>query len=85
MPLENFLVSCNVIDPENDLKCLVQLATGPSPLIGHVAFTLDIDVSTTKPVPLREADMWALAETLRRTKNTIFEASITETTRSLFK
>lgn len=84
MDLENFHVICNVIDRDNDLKCALQLASGPSPLIGHIAFTLDIDVTTTKPVPMREDDMWPLAQILRHRKNALFEASITDRTRSLF-
>jgi uncharacterized protein (TIGR04255 family) len=84
MDLENFHVICTVNDRDNDLKCVLQLASGPSPLIGNIAFTLDIDVATTKPVPMREDDMWALAEVLRHRKNALFEASVTDKTRRLF-
>jgi uncharacterized protein (TIGR04255 family) len=85
LPLEGFHLNCQLGDQNNLLRSTIQFAAVPSPpLIDHIAFTLDIDVSTVAPLPMRDADMWTLAETLRQRKNAIFEASITDQTRSLF-
>lgn len=84
-PLENFHINCHASSPTGTLKQTIQVASIPSLLIDHTSFILDIDVATTEPIPLEEAAMWQIAQTLQERKNRLFEACITDTTRRLFK
>jgi uncharacterized protein (TIGR04255 family) len=57
----------------------------PPPLIEHVSLLLDIDASIEADIPSRVEAMWTLAETLRKAKNTVFEACVTDHARRLFE
>jgi uncharacterized protein (TIGR04255 family) len=85
-PLTNFHITCGFAsDPSHEkFQHTITVASIPSPLIDHAAFMLDIDVATIEPIPMREEQMWAIAEALRRRKNQLFEASVTDTARRLF-
>ncbi|MDN7182064.1 TIGR04255 family protein [Caballeronia sp. SEWSISQ10-4 2] len=50
-----------------------------------VSIVLDIDIFRTVDLPVDEDQLWALLEQLRQAKNRVFEASITEEARRLFK
>lgn len=48
-----------------------------SPTLGHASFLLDIDVYKTTDLPMNEATLRALLDTMRLEKNRIFESCIT--------
>lgn len=50
-----------------------------------VSVVLDIDIFRSEDIPAREDELWALVEQLRGAKNSVFEASITDKTRGLFR
>ncbi len=56
----------------------------PSMSPNMVSILLDIDLSRTVYLPTEEDELWNLFEKFRDCKNEIFEASITNRTRSLF-
>ena len=60
------------------------VATSQSPLSGHTAIILDIDVFTKFPVPYQEPTFSELLSSMREQKNGIFESCITDKSRELF-
>jgi uncharacterized protein (TIGR04255 family) len=70
--------------PQNDLKAMLVLtearAQGPA---DKLSILLDIDVFRDNEIPQDEDGLWQLLERFHVRKNEIFEASITEETRSL--
>nr|WP_314094220.1 TIGR04255 family protein [uncultured Shinella sp.] len=55
-----------------------------SPVPDTIAFILDIDVFTTVDIPMRDDNLWSRLEDVRKVKNAIFEASITDRSRETF-
>jgi uncharacterized protein (TIGR04255 family) len=66
-------------------QLVLTTATLPSPLIDHVSFAIDIDVSRDVDVPQNDRDLWALIDRIRTYKNDIFENAITDRARVLFQ
>lgn len=85
MALDAFLVNCSLHHASEPYMYVLNIASTPSPLIGHVSFTIDIDVATTGPVPFDKDKMWELVDSLREHKNNLFESCITPETRALFQ
>jgi uncharacterized protein (TIGR04255 family) len=85
MSLQTFYVHSTLLDATGRYRHTLQLASTPSPLIDHVSFTIDTDIATTEPMPDYEDKMWALVNSLRKSKNDLFESCITPATRKLFK
>lgn len=65
----------------------LNLQTGPvnTVLLDHQSLQLDVDVSYEGEIPARIDEMWDKFSELRLTKNTIFEACITDAARKLFE
>jgi uncharacterized protein (TIGR04255 family) len=70
--------------PEIEGLVTVNAGTRPSPLIDHASLLLDIDLFKEQNLPRKEQEIWELLNTLRRHKNVIFEAFITDRARELF-
>jgi uncharacterized protein (TIGR04255 family) len=70
--------------PEIEGQVIVKAGTIPSPLIDHASLLLDIDLFKEHNLPLKEQEIWELLATLRRHKNVVFEAFITDRARELF-
>jgi uncharacterized protein (TIGR04255 family) len=66
-------------------NALLNVATAPSPLSGHVSFLFDIDVSREGDVPQHDEELWLLINSIRGHKNRLFEAGITDKSRALFQ
>jgi uncharacterized protein (TIGR04255 family) len=58
----------------------------PSPLVNHLGFVVDIDISRdqTGGAPQKDADLWSLIDRMRIYKNDVFERCITDRARALF-
>jgi uncharacterized protein (TIGR04255 family) len=83
--LNTFNISSELVHSSGNHKYVLQLAYVTSPLIDHMSFTLDIDISSVGLVPVNEDRMWELIGSLREYKNKLFEACITPETRKLFQ
>jgi len=74
-----------VVIPQEDIRSVVILTEAateePGPNLSSII--LDIDLFRTVDIPLDDEGVWGLFETLRRRKNEIFEACITDRTREL--
>ena len=72
--------------PLSSDDCNLNLNSGTviSPLVNHVALSLDIDISREKNLPGQENELWDLLEKMRGHKNRIFEGVITDKSRELF-
>ncbi|MGG6295237.1 TIGR04255 family protein [Leptolyngbya sp. AN02str] len=78
-----------VIIPERELDSWLMLQEGvvptPSGVSDVVSIALDITLFREPQTPIAEEDAWELLERFRIRKNDVFEACITNKTRSLFK
>jgi uncharacterized protein (TIGR04255 family) len=81
---ERFALQLQLGISDLSATCVVNATTTESPLVGHVAVIIDIDLFRTEGIPQRDKDMWEYLEELRRRKNVIFEQSITERAREVF-
>jgi uncharacterized protein (TIGR04255 family) len=70
--------------PEIEGQVIVNAGTVPSPLIDNASLLLDIDLFKEQNLPRKEQEIWELLATLRRHKNVIFEAFVTDRARELF-
>jgi len=69
-----------------DIECILTLNSSvvPSPLIGHRAFVIDIDIGKDSP-PQNDDAIYELINRIRVAKNRVFEACITDRARELFE
>jgi uncharacterized protein (TIGR04255 family) len=70
---------------ENGIKLVVQSGPINPVLLDHSSILLDIDAAIEADIPTRIDDMWEKTEILRAAKNRVFESSITDRCRELFK
>lgn len=72
--------------PQEDLESSLVLneALVPPPRANLASVLLDIDIFRQENVPNDEDGIWAFFERLRRRKNQVFEACITDRTKELF-
>ncbi len=79
MPLDDAkgaaIINQSVLDESN----------GVPPSDAIVTMLLDIDIFRTAELPSEDVEIWALMDKLAEEKNQVFEASITEKTRELFR
>jgi uncharacterized protein (TIGR04255 family) len=85
MELQAFHVISALLHPSGKYRYAVNFAATPPQLIDHMSFTLDIDLSTIDPPPEHQDKMWEFVGSLRRYKNDLFEACVTDETRELFQ
>ena len=67
----------------DDIKCKLTLNSGviESPILNHISFILDLDVSREIDVPQSDKDIFELLEAMRLKKNQVFEACISQRAR----
>lgn len=72
--------------PLNRDECYVRLYSGSveSPLVGHAALALDLDIFRESTLPMRDDELWALLGRIREMKNSLFESCVTDRSRGLF-
>ncbi len=73
-----------VVPLENNMSLLLNSATVPSPLLNHVSYILDIDISKEITESISEKEVWDLIDDMRYHKNRIFESSVTDKAKELF-
>ena len=83
-PMSNYVLQVARRSPSGECSVVINSGTVVSPLVGYLSVLLDIDVST-ETVPVNETEVWGLVDRMRIEKNKIFEASITDNARRLFR
>lgn len=73
LPLDK--IACNLT---------INSAVVSSPIIGHLSFVIDIDISTVGNTPQSDDDIFKLLNEIRLEKNRVFEECITDNARKLF-
>jgi uncharacterized protein (TIGR04255 family) len=71
--------------PEMGCKLTLNSSVVPSPLLEHMAFVLDQDVTKDDAPPQNDTEIYELLNQIRVKKNSIFEACITDKARRLFR
>jgi uncharacterized protein (TIGR04255 family) len=73
--------------PLPDIGCMLTLnsSSAPSPLLGHAAFIVDLDIFKEGELPQNDDAIYALLNQIRVKKNEVFEACIKPRARELFK
>jgi len=84
-PLTGYSVATQF--PIPDIRCVITInsLSVPSPLLGHAAFTVDVDIAREDDPPQNDVSLYALLNQIRVKKNEIFEACIKPRARELFK
>jgi uncharacterized protein (TIGR04255 family) len=81
--IEHFAMNVLVPLGKDDLKLVLNAGSIQSPLIGHQALILDLDVSLDSNLPKDDDGLWAFIDRIRDRKNEVFETCITDKTRAL--
>src|SRR5260370_18196118 len=70
-----------------DMDCILTLnsLSVPSPLLGHAAFIVDLDIANEVKPPQNDESLYELLNRIRLKKNEIFESCITPLARELFR
>ena len=80
-----YSLAANTVHDQTGVKLLVQSAVVAPALLDHTSITLDTDAFLDSDIPQKLDEMWAAVARLRVAKNAVFESSITEKLRELFK
>jgi uncharacterized protein (TIGR04255 family) len=69
-----------------NIGCNLKINSGavPSPLLNHISFLVDLDVSNMNAPPQKDEDLYTLLMGIRKEKNIVFEECITDFSRKLF-
>jgi len=83
--ISNFYMQVEVPQPEIEGVAIITEATVDPPSPQRIAFVLDIDLWRTADLPQDESSLWELLGRMRRKKDDIFEACMTDRTREGFR
>jgi uncharacterized protein (TIGR04255 family) len=83
--MSNFFMQLHLPQPDLDVMCILNSAMLPPSRPETVSIIFDIDLFRATSLPQDEQDIWKLFEQMRDRKNRIFEGSITDKTRELFR
>ena len=83
--IEQFLSRIAIGLPDLDAKAIVTLTSQPATGPNVSSILLDIDVSRQVRLPADSPDIWSILSQLRDLKNDIFDKSLTEKTKELFR
>lgn len=71
-------------NPDDNCRLTINSSNVLSPLVNHVSFLFDLDISREGDVPQKDEELWAFVNHIRDIKNDAFEASVTDKARELF-
>lgn len=80
-----YSLAVNFVEQHTGVKVLAQSAVAEPVLLDHASFVLDIDAFLDADLSKHKDAIWECASTLRQVKNSVFENSITDDMRELFK
>src|ERR1700730_2036552 len=83
--MSNFFMQLHLPQSDLHLMCILNSAMLPPTSPGTVSILFDIDLFRTSAVPHNEREIWELLDQMRGRKNKIFEGSITDKARELFR
>jgi uncharacterized protein (TIGR04255 family) len=83
--LQGYAVQSQVPLPDIGSMLTVNSASVPSPILGHAAFLVDLDIAKENDPPQNDEAIYEFLHRVRIKKNEIFEACITPHARELFK
>lgn len=83
--LERYFMQLVLRMDENQARAIINQGLVPPPIPQTTSIILDIDVFRDESVPQDEQGIWYAFEDLRKGKNRIFDASITERAKGMFK
>jgi uncharacterized protein (TIGR04255 family) len=71
----------------DDIGCLLTINSGvvPSPVLGKASFLIDFDIARASDVPQNDIEISKLLAQIRDKKNEVFEASVSDAAKMLFK
>jgi uncharacterized protein (TIGR04255 family) len=83
-PMGSYAVQASFPPDEAGCSLTLNTASVPSPLLGHVAIILDLDIAMDVNPPQKDADIETVLNVMRSKKNAAFEACLTDRARELF-
>ena len=84
-PFRQFATRGEALLPDHRYGFILQTGVGPPALIAHTSLVLDLDIFHEVDGVLRDDDIRNRLTDMRRWKNELFEASITDRTRELIR
>lgn len=83
--LRNFLLTLEIEQPDIRANMRISQANLPPVAANLVPIMLDIDLYRTDEPPFEDVAIWEYLEVMRKRKNEIFEACLTDKARGLFR
>lgn len=84
-PIDAYAVQASMNFPDIDCVLKINSAAVPSPILDHVAFVIDIDISKEVNPPQNDKEIFDLLNVIRIKKNEVFESCVSDRARELFK
>lgn len=84
-PLTAYAIQTEVFMEDLECKLIINSAAVPSPILNYASFVIDQDIVRDAGVPQKDDDIFELIERIRVRKNEVFELSVTDRARALFK
>jgi uncharacterized protein (TIGR04255 family) len=81
----HFYMQLHLPEPDLNVNCVINSALLPRLALNFLPVLFDIDLFRETNVPQDEIDIWGLLDEMRTRKNEIFEGSITDRARELFR
>ncbi len=84
-PLEAYAMQASVTLKDINCQLTINTANVQSPILEHVSFVIDTDISSVNNPPQSDSDIIKLLNNIRTKKNQVFEACISQPARILFQ
>jgi len=85
LPMTGYFIQIEVPTHDPLWTSVITSTVVPSPLLDHISLLLDIDVSRTEEIPMKDDDLWAVIAQAHDIKNNIFQRCITQQSERLFE
>lgn len=82
--MSGFFIQVQFPTQDERTKVVINHTIAPPKHSNGVSLILDIDLFCDEETPQSESDLWSYFKDLRKEKDRVFEACITDMTRSLF-
>lgn len=84
-PIDAYAVQASMRFPDIDCVLRINSAAVPSPILDHIAFVIDIDISREVNPPQNDEEIFDILNAIRIKKNEVFESCVSDRARELFK
>ena len=82
--VDSFAINSSLPIANSKFRLILNAGLTASPLVKTTSFLLDLDISQEAELPKGDNALWSLIDQIRKVKNRVFEASITDSARRLF-